>query len=516
MSSPFTRPLPGRPDLAQQKKQAKELLDAFIAGEADAQARVRAVLPDKRRITLADAQLVLAREYGFANWAALRRHIDETRSSDARGAPEEQLADAFHNRDAAAVRALFGWHPQLRRRIDDPVFGFDSPAIVAYAGDLAMVEVLLEFGADPNRRSDWWAGGFHALHSATGPAAERLIAAGAAVDACGAANLDRPDLLARLVTDDPARVHERGGDGKTPLHFARSREVVDLLLAAGADVDARDVDHRSSPAEWMLDRRRGAGRYDLARYLVERGAAADVFLAAALGLRERAVSLVRDDPRLLDLRTGQGQYGEKPPSSYHIYFWTIGANLSPLNVAGQFGQLETLDAMLAVASPRHRLLFACHAGEEERARAVVRAHPGIIESLAPEEHRVIADAAWNGSARAVALMLELGFDAGATGHDSGTALHLAAWEGGVETVRVLLRHPVGGTLVSVKDRNYGATPLGWCCHGSLHGNQAHNHAGVARLLLDAGAPLEPDMKSSPAVQAVLDEARRRRTSSRRA
>src|SRR5690606_40205170 len=63
--------------------------------------------------------------------------------------------------------------------------------------------------------------------------------------------------------------------------------VVDMLLAAGADVDARDLDHRSTPAEWMLAREQGAGRYDLARYLVEQGASTDVFLAAALGLTDR-------------------------------------------------------------------------------------------------------------------------------------------------------------------------------------------------------------------------------------
>src|SRR5262249_40002021 len=167
---------------------------------------------------------------------------------------------------------LFVQHPELHARINDPVFSFNSPAIVAYAGDERMVDVLLELGADPNRRSEWWAGGFHALYSAIGSAAGKPLAAGAVPDACAGAPLDRPDLLARLLADDPARVHERGGDGQTPLHFARSGTVADLLLDAGADIDARDVDHRSTPAQWMLDRTRGAGRFELARHLVNRGA----------------------------------------------------------------------------------------------------------------------------------------------------------------------------------------------------------------------------------------------------
>ena len=510
MSSPFRRSLPDRPDLEQQKRQAKELLQAFNAGEAEAQARVRAELPDKQDLALADAQFVLAREYGFSNWPALKQYID-ARADDGRSILE-RVHDAFRRHDAAAVRRLFVQHPELRARINDPVFSFNSPAIVAYAGDERMVDVLLELGADPNRRSEWWAGGFHALYSATGAAAEKLLAAGAVPDACAAAHLDRPDVLARLLADDPARVHERGGDGQTPLHFARSGIVADLLLDAGADIDARDVDHRSTPAQWMLDRTRGAGRFELARHLVNRGASADIFLAAALGSTDTARRMLEANRGLLDLRTGQGEYGEQPPSSYHIYFWTIGASRSPLDVAAQFEQWDTLDAMLAFASPLHRLLLAAGRGDAERAREVVRQHPGIVASMTPQDHRAITDAAWAGDARAVALMLELGFDPRTPGHDSGTALHCAAWEGSPATVAALLRHPDARTLVALEDAHYGATPLGWCCHGSLHGNRDNDHAGVARLLLQAGAqPGRDTTDASPAVQAVIVAATANRT-----
>jgi ankyrin repeat protein len=423
---------------------------------------------------------------------------------DDSGTPTGLLRRALDRRDAREAARLFEQHPELRQRIDEPVFSFDSPAIVAYAGDAAIVDVLLAFGADPNRRSAWWAGGFHPLHSATGSAAERLIAGGAVVDACAAAHLDRIDLLTDLIAQDPGRVHERGGDGQTPLHFAQSRAAVDLLLAAGAEIDARDVDHRATAAEWMLERRRGAGRYELARYLTERGASADIFLAAALGLTEAARRMLDADRGLVDLRTGQGDYGEQPPSSYHIYFWTIGDSRSPLEVAAQFEQPETVDAMLEFASPLQRLLFACRRGDEDRARAVVGEHPGIVAAMTPQQHRAIADAAWNGEARAVALMLDLGFDPRATGHDSGTPLHLAAWEGSVETASALLRHPDARALVSIRDAHYGATPLGWCCHGSLYGNATHDHAGVARLLLDAGATPGPDTaNASASVRSVI-------------
>jgi len=46
--------------------------------------------------------------------------------------------------------------------------------------------------------------------------------------------------------------------------------------------------------------------------------------------------------------------------------------------------------------------------------------------------------------------------------------------------------------------------LGWCRHGSLHGNRAHGHAGVARSLIAAGAiPGDGTRETSPAVLSVL-------------
>ena len=214
--------------------------------------------------------------------------------------------------------------------------------------------------------------------------------------------------------------------------------------------------------------------------------------------------MLRVNPALLDLRTGQGDYAEQPPSSNHIYFWTIGNGRSPLDVAAQFQQQDTLDAMLEFASPLQRLHHACLAGDEAHARSLVQTHPGLIEAMAVEDHRAITDAAWNGNARAVALMVDLGFDPRTSGHDSGTALHCAAWEGSTDAVTALLRHRDARELVAIRDAHYGATPLGWCCHGSRFGNISHDHAGVARLLLEAGARPGPDTReASASVEAVF-------------
>lgn len=511
MSSAFRRTLPARPDLEQQKKLAKQLLASFRRGDTEAVARVRAELPDKRTIVLADAQFVLAREYGLKGWRELKERIEALTAETL--PPLERFKKAVEEGDAKALRRLLQQHGELRAAINEPLFSFDSPALVSVAksGDVELVDVLLEFGADPNRRSSWWAGGFHPLYSARGAVADRLLAAGAIPDACAAANLDRVDLLAPMLTENPSRVHERGGDGQTPLHFARSRRVVDLLLDAGADPDARDVDHRSTPAQWMLGdvNHPTESRAEVAKYLVERGASADIFLAAALGLTDRVRAMLESDPSLLTLRTSQGEYAEKPPSSYQIYQWTIGPNLSPLQVAARFKQRETCEAMRKFASLEERLLLACNLGQEDEARAIVREHPGIVGGLGPVDRRALTDEAWAANAPAVELMLELGFDPAVpsiSGPTGGTALHCAAWEGSVECVAAILRYPAGQALINVRETTYQGTPLSWCCHGSRNcGNPRADHAEVARLLLAAGARHDPRLtECSDAMQAVLD------------
>jgi hypothetical protein len=65
--------LPGRPNLDQLRRQARELLRAAADGEPSALARIRAV---SERVSLSAAQLVVAREYGFASWPALHAEVE--------------------------------------------------------------------------------------------------------------------------------------------------------------------------------------------------------------------------------------------------------------------------------------------------------------------------------------------------------------------------------------------------------------------------------------------------------
>ncbi|HYV98193.1 MAG TPA: ankyrin repeat domain-containing protein [Gemmatimonadaceae bacterium] len=427
--------------------------------------------------------------------------------------PVEDFKRAVHRRDAGALRHVLATEPSVRAAINEPLFGFESPALVSVAGDsdTALLDVLLEFGADPDRKSSWWAGGFHPLYGASDPAAARLIAAGATIDACAAARLGRVDILEQLVAEEPARVQERGGDGQMPLHFARSRAVIDFLLAHGADIDARDIDHRSTAAEWMI-----GDRTELARYLVDRGATADIFLAAALGRTDLVTRMLERDRGLLALRTGQGDYDEKKPSSYQIYVWTIGANLTPLQTAAKFGHPDTVEAMLRYATPAQALLAACNRGLRDEALAIIKQNPGIVASLGPHDRRALTDEAWAANAPAVRLMLELGFDPSVpSGVDGkgGNALHCAAWEGSVECVEAILNTRAGRALVNSREGTFNGVPLGWCAHGSVHCTKPRaDHPAVARLLISAGARIEGDVATwdaSAAVRAVLRDAERK-------
>jgi len=74
------------------------------------------------------------------------------------------------------------------------------------------------------------------------------------------------DELKKLVSANPEVVHARGGDGQTPLHFAATVEIAEYLLDHGADIDARDIDHESTPAQYMVRKRQEIVLNDIPDY----------------------------------------------------------------------------------------------------------------------------------------------------------------------------------------------------------------------------------------------------------
>lgn len=69
--------LPDRPDLAQLRRQAKELHRSAVAGNGEGLRRLRIV---SDRPTLSAAQLAVAREHGFDSWPRLRAAVEAARA----------------------------------------------------------------------------------------------------------------------------------------------------------------------------------------------------------------------------------------------------------------------------------------------------------------------------------------------------------------------------------------------------------------------------------------------------
>src|SRR5215831_13241034 len=231
----MTRRLPEHPSLEHLKKQAKVLLDDLQRGDPVTRERFRALLsraaPDAPQ--LADAQLALARDYGFASWAKLKAHVEAIGAD-----PPAELVAAIQANDAGRVRAVLERYADLRTRLNETTPGLHFGATPLLAAipftNPEMIDVLLQAGADINQKSHWWAGGFGVLDDDRGMA-PFLIARGATVDANAAARLGMMDVLEGLVRADSAQVHARGGDGQTPLHVAQTIDVARWLLDHGAD-----------------------------------------------------------------------------------------------------------------------------------------------------------------------------------------------------------------------------------------------------------------------------------------
>jgi ankyrin repeat protein len=108
-----TSKLPARPSLESLRKQAKRLARGIAAGDADAIARVRAQLPQARLpLSQRDAQLVLAREYGFPGWQDLVKEVS-TRLGKGLDWAVAQSRRRIHDNDIEGLRQLLAEYPGL-------------------------------------------------------------------------------------------------------------------------------------------------------------------------------------------------------------------------------------------------------------------------------------------------------------------------------------------------------------------------------------------------------------------
>lgn len=435
-----------------------------------------------------------------------------TRAASGGADPMQSLARAVRSNDAAGVAEVLARHPEVKARLDEPLpdaaFGATALLAAVHCGGREVVDLLLDAGANINQRSHWWAGSFGVLDGDT-PLVPYLIERGATIDAHAAARLGRLDRLRELVNADPALVHARGGDGQTPLHFASSVEVAQLLLHHGAEIDARDVDHEATPAQWMI-----RDRQEVARFLVARGARTDILMAAALGDLARVRRHLADDAGAIHTAVTEEFFPKRDPrAGGHIYIWTLGAGKTAHLVAREFGHEEVYRFLMSQTPEDLQLAIACDIGDDDLRQALLARSPRVAASLSASALRRLPDAARDENADAVRRFLasgwvvgsRAGFPGGDRGQHGGTTLHWAAWHGNAELVKELLQR---GADPEAKDDDYGSTPLGWAIHASRHGWHPHrgDYAGAADALLSAGATLPArldDVDASAPVMAVL-------------
>ena len=397
--------------------------------------------------------------------------------------PRAEYIKAVNEGDANRVKSLLADNEALLEFIDAPWFAFDAPAIVFAASvvNRPLVEVLLDAGADINAKSSWWAGGTSALQHATGSMlgynmelAAYLIERGATIDAHAAAGLDMIETLETLIRENPDVVSAPGCDGMSPLHFAATPRIAELLLKHDADINLRDRDHWGTAAQWTMHR-----RPEVCRYLLDQGAEADVVLYCVMGDVERAKAEFQKNPELLNLRINmrapEGYIIPLPKSPKvnddpiegvpggHVYVYQIGPTMPLLEIALQSKQMAIVDLLIDAGYKINLRDWYVLVGQgPKRFDTLVK---GFLakgwDINARQKHRrgmwtPLHWVAQRGLTNGIACLLANGADPNVTDDKGQTPLHFIAQKGvGKNQVELLIEH---GADLNARD-DTGQTPL---------------------------------------------------------
>lgn len=515
-----SRSLPERPDLGQLRRRAKELRDAARAGDPDGLARLAAYDVAGPPVTLAAAQLAIAREHGQASWAQLKAAVEERLMDRAQRVRAFLVASVTGHGDRAArllradptlaghdlwTAAVLGEAGTVRRLVArDPALALEAdtesgwPPLLAVCnsrwhqleptrsrGLCEVAEVLMDAGASPDTavgRSPEW-GHCSALYAAAGLAnhpalAELLLKRGADPDTPAAlyhTAFHSDHVCLRMLLDHGARAE--GLDALAAAISVDDVEAVRLLLDAGVDAG------RPLPPEAL-------GESYAPEPLV-----GPVHAAVELRASTELVAV------LLERGADPGARGQDGRSAYQV--------------AVRHGSTAVAELLLAHdatddASNVDRFVGACLRADRAEVERHLHNRPGLVAALSHADHRAIAQAAEHGNLPAVRLMLDVGFPLNANvGDDGATPLHAAASAGAVDLVAFLLER---GADIEATDTTWDATPLRWATVGSGFrlGQAPHpDWAGTVRLLIAAGASIDGawvvGKPPSPEVAAVLDE-----------
>jgi len=459
--------LPAQPSLEHLKNEAKQRLKAL-----------RAQAP---RARLTEAQLAVARDYGFASWRALKAHVDEI--------SRKRVFAAARAGDIVTVRRAFegGFDPSLT---DD-----DGRTIhqIGKAGGNEAIELLAR---DFQERRDRPA------------AVERVVKA-----ILDAAEQGRADELGRLLDEHLDSIDARGGNswGRTALHMAawrNRRACVRLLLDRGADVGIRDYGDNAYALHFAADAADldvvtllvdagsdvvGEGddhqvgvlgwatccahvREDVAAYLLAHGAKLNLWSAIALDREDDVRGFIVRDPLLVSARMSRNEHHRTPlhhaaaknrPQMVRLLL-ELGADpnasdavgMTALTTASQEHGDPAMVTLLLGAGVKVDFLSALYLERYELAEAMLGDDPSRI-SPGGRDAIALHFSVSKRNAAAVRWLIAHGADVNAKGKMwdcSHTALHITAESGAVDMTRLLLD---AGADPNIRDDKYDATVLGW-------------------------------------------------------
>jgi hypothetical protein len=137
-----------------------------------------------------------------------------------------------------------------------------------------------------------------------------------------------------------------------------------------------------------------------------------------------------------------------------------------------------------------RLAVAIVNGRMDEAREILATQPGAARTGNAEEDRLLADLAGRNDTAVVEFLIRAGADLAAPGLDDGTPLHQAAWFGQPGNARLLID---AGAPLDVFDGTHASSPIGWAVHGSRNSGGATErqdlYVALVEMLLEAGSGL---------------------------
>jgi hypothetical protein len=473
-----TERLPAHPSIDQLRKLARDLQRGAADGDADAIAEIAEHHPrspiDSAAVRLSDAQLVVARHYGFASWARLKNHVDvvTATASAPHDAPVDEEVDAA-NRMLALACLTYGNGDDPERRaaartlLDaDPALSTHDVWTMAATGEAAAMVRVLEAHpelVDARGGPHAWAPLLYAAYSRVPLGHDQSTLDAARVLLEHGANPDAGFLWEGLPSPFTALTGAFGGgeDAVNQPAHQDAMALARLLLDAGADPNDnqalynRMFDPDDTHLELLFEYGLGAGDGGPWREAMP-DATESIPAMLAMQLQYAAQHDMGHRVELL-LDHGVDPDGQSGHPTFHrrsalALALTAGA-------AGCATLLRAAGATEPTLDSGELFVAACMAGDEAAARALIEAEPDLLQRMDDSEPPTKV-AVSGGSIDALRLMVSLGCDVSACVRT--TPLHDAAGAGDLAMVDALLEL---GADPNARDTAFDAPPLGWARHG---------------------------------------------------